>query len=76
VPDLLVIDSVPASADLIERIEEVLEKANAGELSSVAIACVYRDGATGQSWSAPPSFGTLLGSVARLAHKMNAEMDE
>lgn len=74
--ELRVIESVPVSDDLIATIEGVLEKAKAGELSSVAIASVYRDGNTGWSWSDPPSVGTLLGSVNRLAHRLNLLMDE
>ena len=75
-PDLRVIQPEGVSPDLVERIEEVLAKARAGELSSVALAYVYRDGAIGRSWSTPPCFGALLGAVTRLAHRMNIVKDQ
>lgn len=74
-PDLHVIEAEPAGTDIIERLEEALEEARAGKLSSVAIAFVYRDGCVGGSWSTPPSHGLLLGSVSRLAYRINQVLD-
>ena len=73
--DLEVIEPESVSPDLIETIERVLEKAKAGEVSSVAIAVVYRDGATSTTWSTPPSFATLLGAVAHLGFRMSHKKD-
>lgn len=73
--DLVAIDPEPAGTDVIATLERAMEKARAGELSSVAVAFVYRDGCTGHVWSLLPSFGTMIGSVARLLHKLNADMD-
>lgn len=69
--DLVAIDPESVSPDLVETIEAVLEKARAGEVSSVAIAFVYRDGSTHQTWSSPPSFFTLLGAVHQMAFRMS-----
>ena len=73
---LAVIEPEGVSPDLVSTIEELLAKAKAGELSSVAIAYVYRDGTIGRGWSTPPCFGALLGAVNRLAHRMNVVKDE
>jgi hypothetical protein len=74
--DLKVIEPEPCGADVVEKLEEALEKAKSGELSSVAIAIVYRDGCTGSSWSAPLSYSILIGAVARLQHRLIASGDE
>lgn len=75
-PDLHVIEPEGVSPDLITTLESVLERAREGDLSSVAIAYVYRDGTIGRTWSTPPCFGALLGAVSRLAHRMNVTKDE
>lgn len=64
--DLKVLDAEPLGEDVVAKLEEVLKRAHAGELSSVAIATVYRDGSTGRSWSTAPSMSLLIGSVVRL----------
>lgn len=69
-PELRAIDAEPLGADVVAKLEEALEAARAGELSSVAIAVVYRDGSTGTSWSKAPSVGLLVGSTARLQHRL------
>lgn len=73
--DLHAITPEPLGEGMVERLEQALAMAHAGELSSVAIALVHRDGATGALWSSPPSTVLLLGSVARLAHKLNRALD-
>lgn len=69
--ELATIEPEGVSPDLIPTIEAVLAKARAGEVSSVAIAFVYRDGSTQTTWSSPPSFFTLLGAVHHLAFRMS-----
>lgn len=64
--DLRVIDAEPAGANTVAMLEDALEAARNGQLSSAAIAVVYRDGTTGRAWSEAPSFSCLLGAVARL----------
>lgn len=73
---LRVIEAEPAGSEIIERLEEALEKARAGELSSIAIATVYRDGCVGKSWSSPPNASLLIGSIARLQAALIRTADE
>lgn len=70
------LDPEPAAANVIETLEEALEMARNGELSSVAIALVYRDGCSGAIWSFLHSRVAALGSISRLAHKINLEADQ
>jgi hypothetical protein len=42
----------------------------------VGVAIVRRDGATQSLWSEGGGFARLLGATARLAHKLNRELDE
>jgi hypothetical protein len=70
VPDLHVIEAEPAADDIAEKLREALADAEAGRLSCIAIAVVYRDGSTGNSWSKMPSIGTLVGSIALLQARL------
>lgn len=72
---LISIDAEPAGGDVVERIEEVLAMARAGELSSIAMALVYRDGSIGHCRSRAPSRGLMLGALSRCMHKLNEAMD-
>lgn len=74
-PDLTVIEPEPLGADVIETLEYVMAKARNGEISSVALAYVYRDGRAGRTWSQAPCFAALLGAIARLAHCLNLDKD-
>ncbi len=67
---LRVLEAEPIAEDVIAKLEEALERAKLGELSSVAIAVVYRSGCSGQSWSQCQSLPALIGSVATLNHKL------
>ena len=71
---LHVLDAEPQGEGIVKMLEEALERAYAGEISSAAI--VNRDGTTQQMWSFLPSFGLMIGSAMRLVHKLNLEMDE
>lgn len=72
----LAIDPEPVGESVIEALDRVTGKARAGELSSVAIAYVTRDGSVGRTWSELPSVPAMLGSLSRLIHILNAEQDE
>lgn len=74
--ELAVLDPEPASANVIETLEEALAEARAGRVSSVGVAIVYRDGVAGASWSDLPSRAAMLGAVWRLGHKINLEADQ
>lgn len=74
--DLVAIDPEPVSQRLVETIEQVVDLASDGALSSVAVAYVLRDGSVGCIWSDLPSRAAMLGSIARLSHRLNLEADE
>jgi hypothetical protein len=67
---LIPIDAEAPGENIIELLEESLADAKAGKLSSIAIACVWRDGCTSHAFSKPPNAALLLGSVTRLEHKI------
>lgn len=69
-PKLRCIDAEPIGADVVSKLEQALERAKAGELSSVAVTVVYRDGACGYSWSSAPSISCLVGAVTRMQHAL------
>ncbi len=73
--NLRAFDPEPAAANVIETLEAALAEAREGRLSSVAIASVYRDGDAGCTWSELPSRFAMLGSISRLAHKINLDAD-
>ena len=75
-PPLSVIDAEPPAQDVIVTLERALEQARAGVLSSVALAFVHRDGAVSAEWSGLPWRPAMLGSISRLAHKINLDADE
>jgi hypothetical protein len=70
VAELHLLSAEPPGKDVLAIIKEVLAEAEAGRLSSVAIAVVYRDGATGNCWSSPPNAGLQIGAVATLQAKL------
>lgn len=68
--ELRAITCEPPGLDIVPLLESLIERAKAGELSSVAVAYVSREGVTNQEWSTAPSIGTLIGSVAVLQHRL------
>jgi hypothetical protein len=73
--ELRAIDAEPPAADVIATLERALELARSSDLSSVALAYVHRDGAVSCAWSNLPSRPAMLGSVSRLAYKLNVDLD-
>lgn len=73
--DLVALDAEPAAADVIVTLEAALDQARSGDLSSVSLAYAHRDGAVSCAWSELPSRPAMLGSISRLAHKINVESD-
>lgn len=71
-----VIDAEPVGEGIVETLEDWLERAKAGEVSSVAIAIVNRDGSASTEWSDAPSQVLLIGAVSRLQWRLNQELDE
>jgi hypothetical protein len=74
--ELLVLEPERPGEGLESMLEEMLERVRAGEVSSIAIAYVQRDGRAGRMWSEAPSLAALLGSIQRLAHRIQVEWDE
>jgi hypothetical protein len=62
--------------EIIKRLDDVRAQVDKGEISSLAIVTVYRDGSVGSSWSKAPSFPLLMGGAQRLVHKLNVMLDE
>jgi hypothetical protein len=62
--NLSVINAEPVSPNIVHFLETALVMARAGELSSIALSYVFRDGSPGRGWSSPPSTGALIGSLA------------
>lgn len=63
---LLAIDAEPLGASIIDRLDEVRAAAEAGKVSSIAIAVVYRDGNVSHCTSDMPSLSVLLGAIERM----------
>lgn len=66
------IDSIPGdhSADMKRMLGEMLEQVEAGEISSIAIAVVHRDGCTGSSYSPQTNVGTQIDALEWLKHRL------
>lgn len=61
--------------DVIATLENALAMARNGELSSIGLAYVFRNGRGGQAWSSIPNVSLMIGSAARLLHHMNRVAD-
>jgi hypothetical protein len=64
--DVTVLDAEPIGKDVVETLELALNRARNGELSSVAIAAVKRDGSPYWVNSAAPNKSTLIGVIERM----------
>lgn len=73
---LHVLDAEPLGDDVIRTLQDAMDRAVAGEFSSVAIATVYRDGTAGRTWSDAPSAGLLIGSIERLKVALIMSVEE
>lgn len=74
--ELHVLHAEPPAKDLVRVLEEALEMAREGKLSSVGLCAVYRDGTLGSAWSQAPSIGLLIASAARLQYRLQQTLDE
>lgn len=77
VAELISLDAEPATdPTILEKLDHFRARAEAGEISSIAIAVVTRDGSINGSWSnKPPSLPLLLGSLAQLGHRLSGWID-
>lgn len=65
---------VPETAlTLAERLVDMIK---AGEVSSLAIATVNRDGTVTADWSECFNAPALAGAISRLAHRFNLQLDD
>lgn len=76
VTDLRAIDCEPPSDLIQDTIDQLIELHREGRLSAVAVAMVYRDGSTGSGHSRLHSIATMIGSLARLQHRLLAAGDD
>lgn len=58
-----VISSMPVGDCIIDKLNQVIDRARSGELSMVAIATVERDGSPGRVWSFAHNTATILGAI-------------
>lgn len=73
--DLKVIEAEPLGKGVAERLGHVMGLAVKGEVSSVAIAWVNRDGSPGWHWSTAPNTSTLVGAIERMKFDMIVQKD-
>lgn len=64
------------SREVVSILEDYLEMAKQGEITSVAIAAVLSDGAVMHQASTTDQQPILLGAVTRLLHRMNLNADD
>ena len=55
---------------VVALLEKVLEQAKNGEITAVALATVQADGCCWNDWAHKAEYFTLLGSLARLQHRL------
>lgn len=70
--ELVEIPCAPLGKSIEERLQELMDDCKAGKLSSLAFAVVYRDGSTGDGWSALHSRATMIGAVDILKARLLA----
>ena len=75
VAELKFITAAPVGKGAAERLGTALGLAASGEVSSVAIAIVRRDGSPEWMWSDAPNTSTLLGSIERMKYAMMQSKD-
>lgn len=73
--DLRVIPSFEPDADVVERLEEVLERARTGDISMVAIATVERGGDASWCFSYLSNTSAMLGAIERMKQRIIRKTD-
>jgi hypothetical protein len=63
---LTVIEAQPTGEGIVELLAEVAAAAEAGKVSSIACAVVYRDGSPDWVVSDLPCISTMLGTIDRM----------
>lgn len=67
-------DDREGNAEVIERLEELLERARAGDIVSIAMGYVHADGATSLGWAGNAT-AALLGALSRVTHQVQKTLD-
>lgn len=67
-------DTPKAIPEVVERLEDLLERAKAGELVGFAYSTQLRGGAWSTGWTAEVG-PALLGSIEYLGHRLKNRMD-
>ena len=75
-PVLRAITAEPLGEGVIKLFEDGLEMAKRGEVSSAAVAIVFRSGDSMTAWSNPPSTMLLMGVVSHLLWRLNKRFDD
>lgn len=75
-PELHVINAEPAGQVVVRVLKDALVRARNGEISSVAIALVERDGGAQWDWSHAPNISTLIGAVERMKADLIRSTDD
>lgn len=68
----------PGDAEAITLLEDLLQRARAGEITAAAVVCQTADHGVATAWTlgASGSVFTLLGGVAELQHRLLTEQLE
>jgi hypothetical protein len=74
-PDLRVIDAEPPGQAVVKVLKDALARARKGEISSVAVALVERDGTADWNWSRVPNNSTLIGAIERMKADLIRDAD-
>lgn len=61
--------SLEANADLVDQLEELLERAKAGSITAMGMAIVNSDGSVGTRWSGGDQTIPMIAAVSMLQHE-------
>lgn len=65
-----------AQPTVIKMLEDLLERARAGEVVAVAFAGECSDGFVLTGFTVPRHYGLMIGGLAQMQYRMNKDFDE
>lgn len=74
--ELRKLDAEPLGRGIDGLIDQLREYHEAGQLSGVAVAVVFRDGTTYRGFSDLPNSSTMLGAVERLRYALVRRLED
>ena len=76
--DVVLLETKPAAikADIIDRLEKILERAREGEFAGVSIAVVYTDGSIDAAFTRSECGPAMVGAIASLQQRVLTNMVE